>query len=64
VTQENPVLHHPEVGRLELTWQPFDLRNARGQQLVVGTAEPGSSSAQALTLLGTRNAPEPQPHTG
>lgn len=44
---------HPEVGELELRMQAFDVRSAPGQQLVVYQAEPGSSSADGLTLLGT-----------
>jgi transcriptional regulator with XRE-family HTH domain len=44
---------HPEVGPLELRMQAFDVRSAPGQQLVVYHAEPGSPSADGLTLLGT-----------
>ncbi len=44
---------HPEVGALELRMQSFDVRSAPGQQLVVYQAEPGSSSADGLALLGT-----------
>jgi transcriptional regulator with XRE-family HTH domain len=45
--------HHPEAGRIDLTYQAFDVRDAPGQQLQVGTAQPGSRSEQALTYLGT-----------
>jgi hypothetical protein len=41
------VFVHPEVGRVELTYQIFDVRDAPGQQLLVGTPEPGSHSADA-----------------
>ena len=34
--------HHPEVGRLRLNYQVFDVRSAPGQQLTVYQAEPGS----------------------
>ncbi|GAA2705870.1 MmyB family transcriptional regulator [Actinoplanes palleronii] len=44
--------HHPEAGRIDLTYQTFDVRDAPGQQLQVGTAAPGSRSEQALTYLG------------
>lgn len=44
--------HHPSVGRLHLNYQVFDVRDAPGQRLTVYQAEPGSPSADALTLLG------------
>jgi transcriptional regulator with XRE-family HTH domain len=47
---------HPAVGELELTMQAFDVRSSPGQALVVYHAEPGSRSAEGLTLLGTLSA--------
>lgn len=50
------VIDHPDVGRMELTYQTLDVRDAPGQQLTVATAPAGSSSADALALLGTVEA--------
>lgn len=50
------VFVHPDVGRIELTYQTFDVRDAPGQQLLVGSPAPGSSSADALALLGALHA--------
>jgi transcriptional regulator with XRE-family HTH domain len=50
------VFVHPSVGRVELTYQTFEVRDAPGQQLLVGTAALGSASADALALLGTLQA--------
>lgn len=57
-------LHHPIVGDLELTYEAFELPADPGLQLSTYTAEPGTPSADALTLLAawaaTTDAPAPR----
>jgi transcriptional regulator with XRE-family HTH domain len=55
-------LHHPVVGALTLDAEALDLPGDAGQRLIVYTAEPGSSSQEALNLLASWAAtPEAQP---
>ena len=44
-------LHHPVVGDLTLTYNRMELSADPGQMLMIWTAEPGSKSAEALSLL-------------
>ncbi|WP_369373272.1 helix-turn-helix transcriptional regulator [Streptomyces sp. cg36] len=63
-THDVKELVHDDVGPLSLTYQSFDVRGAAGQQLVIYHAEPGSRSAEALTLLGTLAATARQSSPG
>lgn len=45
------LLHHPEVGDLDLRYEVLHLPDTDGQRLLVHTAEAGSPSADALRLL-------------
>lgn len=58
-TFESKRFRHPDVGDLELTYHAFDVRGAPGQQLLIYNAAPGTSSEQALRLLGTLAASRP-----
>lgn len=51
---------HSDVGEVTLTMQAFDVRSSPGQELVIYHAEPGSRSAEALTLLGSLTARMPE----
>ncbi|MFD6860020.1 helix-turn-helix domain-containing protein [Rhodococcus sp. NPDC060090] len=47
---------HPDVGPLALTFHTFDVREHPGLQMVIYRAERGSSSDEALRLLGSLTA--------
>ncbi|OHU22737.1 transcriptional regulator [Mycobacteroides franklinii] len=46
-------LHHPAVGQLDLTYERMDLAADPGIMLYVMTAEPNSTTAERLKLLGS-----------
>lgn len=46
-------MHHPEVGDLELHREKLIVAGTEGQVLVIYHADPGTTSAQALALLGS-----------
>ena len=57
-------LHHPVVGDLTLAYEALELPGDSGQRILVYTAEPGSTSDDALKLLATWSATTPitDPH--
>ncbi|MEU4932961.1 helix-turn-helix transcriptional regulator [Streptomyces yokosukanensis] len=56
LARAHKVFVHPRIGRVELTYQAFDVRDAPGQQLLVGTPAAGGASADAIALLGSLHA--------
>jgi transcriptional regulator with XRE-family HTH domain len=50
-TSGRKLLDHPDVGRLELEYESFEIAPLSGQVLIVYTAEPGSETAEALGRL-------------
>ena len=50
------LLHHPAVGDLDLAFDTFALGADPNQSLLTYTAEPGSSSQDALNLLASWTA--------
>ncbi|MGW0800774.1 helix-turn-helix domain-containing protein [Streptomyces sp. NPDC002692] len=49
--QGRKVFRHPVAGRLDLDFQVLEVRGGTDQSILLYTAEPGSSSAEALTFL-------------
>ena len=52
-TREAKWFEHPQVGRLQLSYEALSVNAAPGQELLVYHAEPGTDSSVALALLGT-----------
>jgi len=52
------LLHHPEVGDLDLTYETMELVTDTGLTLIVYGAEPGSPSEERLQLLANLTATE------
>ena len=57
------MFHHPEIGRITLTYRSLDLPISAQAvpHLCVCTAEPGSAAEDQLKLLASWAAPQPQP---
>ena len=55
------VMHHPQVGRLELTYTKLPIPETDHQTLSIYHAAAGSPSERALTLLATTTIPEREP---
>jgi transcriptional regulator with XRE-family HTH domain len=53
--------HHPVVGDITLTYNRMELSADPGLAITIWTAEPGSKSAEALSLLGSWAATPEQP---
>jgi transcriptional regulator with XRE-family HTH domain len=56
-TSGRKVIDHPEVGRLDLAYETFDVTAAPGQVLIVYTADPGSRTARRLDRLAALPSP-------
>lgn len=50
-SSDTKLLHHPEIGDLDLHYEVLHLPDSNGQRILTHTATPGSPSADALQLL-------------
>lgn len=61
-------LHHPDVGELTLNWDTFSYSGDAEQQLVLWSADVGTTSHEKLRILTSWSAPvparDPAEHTG
>jgi transcriptional regulator with XRE-family HTH domain len=57
----NSVMHHPQVGRLELSYTKLPIPDTDRQTLSIYHAAPGSPSERALALLATTTVREREP---
>ncbi len=62
-TNGRKVYRHPDAGRLELTYEAFDVARSEGQRLVVYQAPPGSPDHDALLRLAPPTATDSAPAT-
>ncbi|MFI9412401.1 helix-turn-helix transcriptional regulator [Nocardia gamkensis] len=53
-------LHHPDVGEMTLNWDTFSSSGDSEQQLVLWSAEPGTTSHEKLRILTSWSAPAPE----
>jgi hypothetical protein len=63
--QSTPIaMHHPAVGELTVWCEKLAISGAPGQTLVVYHAEPGTPSAEKMSLLATLAGPDPADPAG
>jgi hypothetical protein len=56
-TAGRKLLDHPDVGRLELEYESFEIAPLSGQTLIIYTAPPGSATAKRMAGLDAVNVP-------